>query len=134
MNVVMLIGRLTRDPELRFTQSGRAVATFSLAVDREFSKEKATDFFNIVVWGKQAEHVSNYMSKGRQVAVRGSLQTRTYEDKNNVKRYVTEVVADRVEFLGKSDRNGAGSSTSQSSPNEPDFSSFSSVDDEDVPF
>ncbi len=134
MNVVLLIGRLTRDPELRFTQTGKAVANFSIAVDREFSKEKKTDFFRVNVWGKQAENVSNYMTKGRLVAVRGSLQTSSYEDKNNVTRQVTEVVADRVQFLDWGDRNTNDSKPNTSSAQEPDFSSFSSVEDEDVPF
>jgi single-strand DNA-binding protein len=136
MNVVVLIGRLTRDPELRFTQSGKAVANFSIAVDREFSKEKKTDFFRVSVWGKPAENVSNYMTKGRLVAVKGSLQTSSYEDKNNVTRQVTEVVADRVQFLDWGDRNTNDSKPkpNTSSNQEPDFSSFSSVEDEDVPF
>jgi len=97
MNSVFLIGRLTKDPELRFVAgSGKAVANFSIAVDREFSKEKVADFFPIVVWGKQAETVSQYMSKGKRVAVRGSLQTDKYQDKNDITRYVTRVVADII--------------------------------------
>ena len=134
MNGVVLIGRLTRDPELRYTQSGKAVANFSLAVDRAFSKEKKADFFRVSVWGKQAEHVSNYMAKGRLVAVKGSLQTSSYEDNNNVTRNVTEVVADQVQFLDWGDRNGNDFKQNASSNQEPDFSSFSSVEDEDVPF
>ncbi len=99
MNSVILIGRLGRDPELRFTTSGKAVATFSIAVNRAFSKTKEVDFFNIVVWGKSAEHCANYLSKGRLVGVQGRLQSRSYETSNGDKRYVTEVVADQVEFL-----------------------------------
>ena len=133
MNLVLLIGRLTKDPEIRYTQSGMAVCNFSLAVDREFSKEKKTDFFRVVVFGKQAENVSNYMSKGRLVAVRGSLQTSTYEDKNNVTHYVTDVAASRVEFLDRGDKT-PDRNPSETSKTEPDFSSFSTVEDEDVPF
>ena len=102
MNKVILIGRLTRDPELRYTSSNIPVATFSLAVDRTFtgqSGERETDFINIVVWRKQAENCKNYINQGSQVAVEGRIQTRNYEDQNGQKRYVTEVVADNVQFL-----------------------------------
>ena len=103
MNKVVLIGRLTRDPELRYTGSNIPVATFSLAVNRPFSNqqgEREADFINIVVWRKQAENVKNYLTQGSQVAVEGRIQTRTYDDNNGQKRYITEVVADNVEFLG----------------------------------
>ena len=103
MNKVFLIGRLTRDPELRYTGSNTAVATFSLAVNRNFTNangEREADFINIVVWRKQAENVKNYLSQGSQVAIDGRIQTRSYDDQNGQKRYVTEVVADNVEFLG----------------------------------
>lgn len=103
MNKVFLIGRLTRDPELRYTGSNTAVATFSLAVNRNFTNangEREADFINIVVWRKQAENVKNYLSQGTQVAIDGRIQTRSYDDQNGQKRYVTEVVADNVEFLG----------------------------------
>ena len=105
MNVAMIIGRLVADPELRYIPStGKAVATFSMAVDRGFKGadgQKQTDFFNIVVWGKTAENCSNYISKGRQVAIKGSIQNRSYEDNNGVKKYITEIVADEVQFLDK---------------------------------
>lgn len=103
MNKVFLIGRLTRDPELRYTGSNTAVATFSLAVNRNFANqqgEREADFINIVVWRKQAENVKNFLSQGSQVAIDGRIQTRSYDDNNGQKRYVTEVVADNVEFLG----------------------------------
>ncbi|MGV8153410.1 MAG: single-stranded DNA-binding protein [Alkaliphilus sp.] len=99
MNSVVLIGRLTKNPELRFIPSGKAVATFGLAVNNSFSKEKTADFFNIVVWGKAAENCANYIAKGRLVGVKGRLQTRNYENKQGIKVYITEVVADQVEFL-----------------------------------
>ena len=106
MNIAILIGRLTRDPELRYIpSSGRPVATFSLAVDRTFvgkDGQKQADFFNIVVWGKQAENVANYLAKGSQVAVRGNIQNRSYETPNGEKRYITEIVADNVQFLSRS--------------------------------
>lgn len=102
MNKVFLIGRLVRDPELRYTGSNIPVATFSLAVNRPFtgqSGERETDFINIVVWRKQAENVKNYLNQGSQVAIDGRIQTRSYDDQNGQKRYVTEVVADNVQFL-----------------------------------
>ena len=110
MNNVILIGRLTRDPELRYlANTGTPVATFNLAVDRELSREKklemeskgqpTADFINIIVWGKQAENCANYLKKGRLVAVSGRIQSRSYEGKDGTKRYITEVVASRVEFL-----------------------------------
>ncbi len=102
MNKVFLIGRLTKDPELRYTGSNLPVATFSIAVNRNFSNangEREADFINIVVWRKQAENVKNYIGQGSQVAIDGRIQTRTYDDKDGVKRYITEVVADNVQFL-----------------------------------
>src|SRR5690554_3282669 len=99
MNSVVLIGRLARDPELRFTASGKAVATFSIAVKRTFSKTNEADFFNVVVWEKAAENCANYLAKGRMVGIEGRLQSRTYETKTGEKRYITEVVANQVEFL-----------------------------------
>ena len=106
MNRIILIGRLTRDPELRYTNDGTAVAGFGLAVDRPWVKDddqQSADFVNIVVWRKQAESVANLMKKGKQVAVEGRLQIRNYENKEGEKRTATEVVADRVMFLGKKD-------------------------------
>lgn len=102
MNTVLLIGRLVKDPELRYTQSNIPVATFTLAVNRVASEE--TDFINIVVWRKQAENCSKYITKGSQVAIEGSIQTRSYEDKNGQKRHITEVVADNVKFLDTKNR------------------------------
>lgn len=98
LNRVVLIGRLTADPELRYTTSGTAVAKFTLAVNRKFNKEE-TDFINIVVWRRLAENCANYLSKGRLAAVEGRLQVRNYEDKDGQRRYVTEVVAEDVRFL-----------------------------------
>jgi len=102
MNKVFLIGRLTRDPELRYTGSNIPVATFSLAVNRNFanqSGEREADFINIVVWRKQAENVKNYLSQGSQVAIDGRIQTRSYDGEDGKKRYITEVIADNVQFL-----------------------------------
>ena len=116
MNKVFLICRLTRDPELRYTGNNTAVASFSIAVNRNFTNqagEREADFINIVVWRKQAENVKNYLTQGSQVAIDGRIQTRSYDDKDGQKRYVTEIVADNVEFLGS--KGGANASAPQSS-------------------
>lgn len=96
-NKAFLSGNLTKAPELRETPNGKSVATFSLAVKRDYSEE--TDFFNIVVWGKQAENCAKYLDKGSKVLVVGQLQNRSYEAKDGSKRSVTEVICDSVEFL-----------------------------------
>ena len=117
MNKVFLIGRLTRDPELRYTGNNTPVATFSLAVNRNFSNqagEREADFINIVVWRKQAENVKNYLTQGSQVAIDGRLQTRNYDDNNGQKRYVTEVIADNVEFLGSKSSTNSNNSNNMS--------------------
>ena len=111
MNKVILIGRLTKDPELRYTSSNVPTASFSIAVDRNFTNqngEREADFINIVVWRKQAENCKNYLSKGSQVAVEGRIQTRNYEGQDGKKVYVTEVVADNVQFLGSKGSNNGG--------------------------
>lgn len=111
MNKVFLIGRLTRDPELRYTGSNIPTATFSIAVNRNFTNqagEREADFINVIVWRKQAENCKNYLIKGSQVAIEGRIQTRNYDGQDGKKVYVTEVVADNVEFLGS--RNSSGNS------------------------
>jgi single-strand DNA-binding protein len=102
MNKVILIGNLTRDPELTETPSGVAVCRFAIAVSRDYANAdgtRETDFFNITVWRGRAENCGRYLKKGNKVAVIGSLQNRSYEDKDGVKRTVTDVVANEVEFL-----------------------------------
>jgi single-strand DNA-binding protein len=136
LNHIVLIGRLTKDPELRYTPSGKAVATLRLAVDRGTTNpqgERETDFIDVVVWERQAETVANYLQKGRLVAVQGRLQIRQYETQEGQRREKAEVVASQVRFLDRGpdtggDRMGApkrdvGLGT------EPDFH-----DDDDVPF
>ena len=102
MNKVILIGNLTRDPELSETPSGVAVCRFSIAVSRDYAGQdgnRETDFFNITVWRGRAEVCGKYLKKGNKVAVVGSLQNRSYDDKDGNKRYVTDIVASEVEFL-----------------------------------
>jgi single-strand DNA-binding protein len=111
LNNVVLIGNLTRDPELRYTPSGLPVATLRLAVNRNFTNQQGeieTDYFNVIVWRNQAEKCAEYLSKGRQVAITGRLQSRSWEGNDGQKRSVVEVVADRVVFLGRRDRQEGG--------------------------
>lgn len=101
INKVILSGRITRDIEIKTTPSGTAVTQFSLAVERSFAKqgeERQTDFITCVAWGKTAEFIGRYFGKGRSIAVIGSLRTRTYDDKNGIRHYVTEVNVDEVQF------------------------------------
>ena len=136
MNKVVLIGRLTRDPELKFAQgTGTAVCTFTIAVNRRFKKEgqPEADFIPVVVFGKTAEATANYMRKGSQLSVSGSIQTRTYEAKDGTKRYVTEVVADEVDFLDSKGK-GQTSEQSNSKPNDEYGGDITPIDDGDIPF
>ena len=137
MNQVILIGRLTRDPELRFIAStGDAVARFGIAVNREYSKQKEADFFNIVVFRKPAENCAQYLKKGRLVAINGSLKNNNYEDKNGVKHYNIEVIAHKVEFLEWGDKTESNNqnSYSQQKTND-DFNGFQPIaGDDDIPF
>ena len=111
LNHIVLMGRLTRDPELRHTQTGTPVASFSLAVDRDFKDkttgEKSTDFIDIVAWRQTAEFVSRFFTKGRMAVVEGRLQIRDWTDKDGGKRRSAEIVADNV-YFGDSKRDGAG--------------------------
>lgn len=99
MNRAIIIGNLVRDLELRFTNTGKEVANFTVAVTRTFSKDKETDFINCVAWGKTAENMAKYLSKGSKVAVEGRIQVSSYDNKEGQKVYKTEIVADSVEFL-----------------------------------
>ena len=142
LNKIILMGRLTRDPELRHTQTGTAVASFTLAVDRDFkdrnSGERATDFIDIVAWRQTAEFVSRYFTKGRMAVVEGRLQIRDWTDKEGGKRRTAEVVADNV-YFGDSKRDGdmgyqrPASDASYSAP--VSGSEFTELgDDSDLPF
>ena len=118
MNKVFLIGRLSRDPELRHTTRGMAVCQINVAISRRTGagREPETDFINVVVWDKQAENVSRYLAKGRQVAVEGRIQTRSYDNNEGKKTYVTEVVASNVEFLGSASDNNRQQSMPEENP------------------
>ncbi len=134
LNRIILIGRLVRDPELRYTPNGVATCGFSLAVDRAFVNQKGereTDFIDIVIWRKLAETCAAHLGKGRLVAVEGRLQIRSYETAEGQKRKVAEVVADNVRFLDWPDKGREGYAPSSSAP-APDLGGSS--DDEDIPF
>ena len=113
MNKVILIGRLTRDPELRYTPQGTAVCQITVAVNRRGVQpgQQDADFINVSIWSAQAENVAKYMTKGRQMAIEGRIQTRNYDDKDGKKVYVTEVIATNVQFL---DSKGASSDSAVS--------------------
>lgn len=105
LNMIILIGRLTRDPEMRFTTSGKEVTNFTLAVDRGWGENNETDFIDVVVWGKQAEPVAQHLKKGRLAGVQGRLQIRQYEHEGQ-RRRAAEVVAHRVLFLDRGSKQG----------------------------
>ncbi len=148
LNCAVIMGRLTADPELRTTTSGVSVTSFSVAVDRSYQKagaERQTDFINVVAWRQTAEFVSRYFHKGSMIAVQGSIQTRSYEDKNGNKRTAVEIVADNVSFCGSKAETGTGAApeagfAAPAAPAAPAFSTagaddFSSMDmDDELPF
>lgn len=135
MNNVIMIGRLTKDPELRFTAgSAKAVATFTIAVNRGFGKKNEADFFRVVVWNKQGENCANYLSKGSQVAVQGRLQNNNYETRDGEKRYTVEIVANMVEFLGGGSKNDSDSGFHDFNDDD-GAEGFQAIEDEDdIPF
>ena len=131
LNKVILMGRITTDPELKHTPSNVAVCSFSLAVNRRFNRNE-TDFIDIVAWRQQAEFISKYFTKGQQMVVCGALQTRTWEDKNGNKHKSVEVVVDEVHFADSKRTAGNNSSRDEALPF--DFSggnAFSEIEDED---
>jgi single-strand DNA-binding protein len=143
LNKVMLIGNLGKDPEVRYTTSGQAVASFSIATSEKFKNrngemEERTEWHNVVLWGRQAEIAKDYLAKGKTVFIEGRLQTRKWQDKDGRDRYTTEIVGDRMQFVGpKGDggggRQGGGRSSGEGNPpasyDEPSFNP-----DDDIPF
>lgn len=145
LNRVVLVGRLTRDPDLRYTQNGVAVANFTIAVNRPFTNQEGNrdaDFINCVVWRKPAENLANYMKKGNMVGVDGRLQSRTYKDQDGKTVFVVEVVADSVQFLeSRKDNNQSQQQNQQSqqattNTDEPFANEGQPIDvsDDDLPF
>ncbi len=142
MNKAILIGNLTRDPEVRTTSSGTTVCTFSIAVNRRFQNqagERVSDFFTIVAWRQLGELCGRYLAKGRRVSVIGEIQNRSYEGKDGTKRYITEIIADEIEFLSPKNQGQEGYERSErsyerqaSSAAAPD--GFSEIEDDELPF
>ena len=133
MNHWVGIGRLTRDPEVRYTQSGKAYASFTLAIDRRKSGDgnQPADFIQCVAWEKTAEVISQYCTKGKKIAVEGRIQTRSYDAKDGAKRYVTEVVVNNMEFC---DSKGSGTSSTAPPEQQGMFEGSRAVADSDIPF
>lgn len=144
MNNVVLIGRLTKDPELSYTPNNQTpVCRFTVAVDRprRNGEDMGADFIRITVWGKQAENCDRYIAKGRQVGVSGRIQTGSYKNKEGITVYTTEIVADRVEFLGGGNQSNAPvNNESSNEASAPDMSAFDDMPDsfqaaeDDIPF
>lgn len=138
MNKVILVGNLTRDPELTTTPSGVAVCRFAIAVSRDYASadgSRETDFFNVTVWRGRAENCGKYLKKGNKVAVVGSLQNRSYEDKDGNKRTVTDIVASEVEFLSvRNQGEGSSDDTSHAAPRAVERPTLQQVDDDELPF
>jgi single-strand DNA-binding protein len=137
LNKVILMGHITADPELKQTQSGTSVCSFSIGVNRRYSKDQAqqgVDFINIVAWRQQAEFVTRYFKKGSGIIVCGSLQTRNWTDNNGQKRYATEVVADEVSFGNSKESSGDAKNNAPAQPYVPSaYSTQSSQDFEEIP-
>jgi single-strand DNA-binding protein len=144
VNKAILIGNLTRDPEMRTGASGVPVCTFTLAINRRFANKQGVreaDFINIVTFKQKAELCARYLTKGRKVAVEGSIQTRSYDAQDGTKRHVTEVVADEVEFIGGAGGPGGRADDAPPPPPEPDeyqgkstVQPFADADDDELPF
>ncbi len=137
MNKVILIGRLTKDPELKTTSNGLSTVTFSLAVQRPFTNqngEREADFINCVAWRKQAENIAKYCNKGSQVAAEGRISTRTYDAQDGTKRYVTEVVCDNVTFLGAKGSSNTGNAGYEPDPIPQNVNAIQSTDVTEDPF
>ena len=138
LNKVLLIGNLGKDPELRFTPSGRAVARFPLATSEQWTdqsgqRQDRTEWHNVVVWGKQAETCGQYLAKGRQVFIEGSVRSRQYDDKEGQKRYITEIIAQRVQFLGGRGE-GAGRGAAGGGGGDESAAPAPMPEDDDIPF
>ena len=144
INNVVLVGRMTKDADLRYTEQGQAVATFTLAVNRNFKNqngEREADFINIVIWRQQAENLANWAKKGALIGITGRIQTRNYENQQGQRVYVTEVVADSFQLLeARQNQNGQGQSGNNAVPdfsrNESSFGNSNPMDisDDDLPF
>lgn len=136
MNSVQLLGRLTRDPDVRYADSGSTIARFSLAVDRRFKQEggETADFINCIAFGKTAEFIEKYFTKGLKIALNGRIQTGSYTNKDNVKVFTTDVVVENVEFAESKNNNSNAVSNTAASTQNGDFMSVPDGIDEELPF
>jgi single-strand DNA-binding protein len=139
VNKAILIGRLGQDPELKYTPNGRAVCSFSLATserwtDQEGQKNESTTWHNIVAWGKQAEIMKEYLRKGREVYIEGRIDNRSYEDKEGIKRYRSEVVVQRFQFVGSKQDQESSAPPAPAESQVPSPSGGGGNDDDDLPF
>lgn len=137
MNSVCLVGRLTKNPELRYTPSNQAVATFSLAVNRNFKSqngEREADFINCVIWRQQAENLANWAKKGALIGITGRIQTRSYENQQGQRVYVTEVVAENFQLLEFNKQNNQGHSQENSQPDFGRQAEPFNIEESDLPF
>ena len=138
MNKVILIGRLTRDPELKTTTTGVSVTTFSIAVERNYVNEETgqrdADFINCLSWRKQAENIARYCSKGSQIALEGRIQVRSYDDRDGNRRFVTEVVADNVTFLSTKKKEEEVEEQQEESNVDFNFEDEIELTEDDLPF
>lgn len=150
LNSAFLMGRLTADPELKTTQNGISVTSFAIAVDRKYQpqgEERKVDFFDIVAWRKNAEFICKYFGKGSMIVVIGELQTRTYTDKNDIKRKAVEIVVDNVSFCGSKSESNSGNTAPIDPENDPlpqfmdnvgamfnGAENGDALDDDDLPF
>ena len=136
MNLVTLVGRLTADPNLKYSQSGKAFCKLTIAVQREYNRDEA-DFINCVAWDKRAETIAEYLRKGRRVALQGRLSVRSYEQ-NGETKWITEVIVDKFDFIDTTSGGSSSYEEKKSSNAEPNFSSESvsedPIDDDDFPF
>jgi single-strand DNA-binding protein len=143
VNKAILVGNLGKDPEVRFTGTGKAVCKFPLATsttwnDQDGNRQERTEWHNIIVWGKQGESCGKFLSKGRQVFVEGEIRSRSYDDKDGNKRYITEIIAQNVRFLGGQGGGRGASGGDPGFPEEPAMGmgggGAAATDDDDIPF
>ena len=144
VNCAVIMGRLVADPELRTTSNGISVTSFAVAVDRRFARQgedRQADFIDIIAWRQQAEFICKYFRKGSMIAIQGSIQTRTYEDKNGNKRKAVEIVADNVSFCGSKSETGTGARNDSFMNTQPapsystaDEGDFKEIPEDDLPF
>ena len=139
VNKVILIGNLGKDPEVRYTAGGQAVASLRIATSRSWTdktsgqRKEETEWHDVEVWGKQAETCGQYLAKGRQVYIEGSIRSRQYDDKEGNRRYITEIIAQRVQFLGGGGR-GAEAARGAPAAEEPPVGAPAAAEDDDIPF